>query len=194
MIDDQDTGPQDELSPAELKAFLALPRELAPPADLEERAVAMMRRAGHLPTPLTVGTSGRGDVRTRKAWWIVGAIAASLAIFASGMSAGYVKAMSDATTIAAASSRNAQEVADRVQRTGDRYIAALASLGQLRDTSDVEGRTRAKETALAVLGAAAQEIANLAPNDPLAAAVLRGLNERSRQSGTEAPSRRVIWY
>jgi len=90
--------------------------------------------------------------------------------------------------------RTAAEAGNQVQRTGDRYIAALASLGQLRDTSDVEGRNRAKETALSVLGAAAEEISHLAPDDPLAAAVLRGLNERSRNKGSEAPSRSVIWY
>ena len=40
----------------------------------------------------------------------------------------------------------------------------------------------------------AEEIAQLAPDDPLAAAVLRGLDERSRAKGSEAPSRSVIWY
>ena len=180
---------RDDLSPAERRAFDALPREIDLPPDMEDRAVAMMRRAGHLPTPLT---AHRGAVaRPHRKMWLVGAVAAALAIFASGIAVGQYVGMNKTATMVMA--RNASEAANQVQRTGDRYIAALASLGQLRDTSDVAGRDRAKETALAVLGAAAEEIAHLAPDDPLAAAVLRGLNERSRNK-SDAPSRSVIWY
>jgi hypothetical protein len=189
MTDPRDFNPQEELSAAEKRAFAALPREMDPPEGLEERAVAMLRRAGHLPTPITLASRRQKSTKT---WWVTGAVAAALAVFASGMALGQYVGMNKAERIVSA--RTAAEANNQVQRTGDRYIAALASLGQLRDTSDIAGRTRAKETALAVLGAAAEEIAQLAPDDPLAAAVLRGLDERSRAKGSEAPSRSVIWY
>lgn len=190
MTDPGDFASQEELSPAEKRAFAALPRETDLPADLEDRAVAMLRRAGHLPTPITVAS--RQVARSPRVIWMAGAAAAAIAVFASGMALGQHLGLTQAERIVTI--RTAAEANNQVQRTGDRYIAALASLGQLRDTSDVAGRTRAKETALAVLGAAAEEISHLAPDDPLAAAVLRGLNERSRTRGSDAPSRSVIWY
>jgi len=193
MIDDpRDQGPADDLSPGERRAFEALPRELEPRVELEERTVAMLRRAGHLPTPITV--SRRADGQAGRKAWIVGAIAASLAIFASGLAVGQYLGMRNATTIAILGAHNATEAADRVQRTGDRYVEALATLSRLPDTTDAAARAHARETAMAVLGAAAEEIAHLAPDDPLAAAVMRGLNERNRRQGPEAPSRSVIWY
>ncbi len=191
MTDPRDFGPEDELSAGERRAFDALPRELVPAAELEDRTVALLRRTGHLPTPITVA-SGQGARSPR--WWMAGAAAAAVAIFATGMAGGMYIGMHNAAIVANASARNAAEAADRVQRTGDRYVAALASLGRLADTSDVQGRARAREAALAVLGAAAEEIAHLAPDDPLAAAVMRGLNQRSREQRPEAPSRSVIWY
>lgn len=204
MTDERDFGPQDELSPAEQAAFDALPREQAPPAFLEDRAVAMLRRTGHLPTPLSVGKAGTQLITPSGSWqvgkvkravWMTGLAAAAITIFASGLAVGQYMGINKVGRIVGDENRTASQAAHNVRVTGDRYIAALASLGQLRDTSDVDGKARAKETALAVLGAAAQEIANLAPDDPLAAAVLRGLNERSRQSGSNASSSRsVIWY
>lgn len=190
MTEPRDFGPQDELTTGERRAFAALPRELAPPADLEERAVALLRRAGQLPTPITLA-SRRGS--QTKHWWIVGAVAASLALFASGLAVGQYVGMRQSLTFVT-NVRNASEANDRLARSGNNYVAALASFASLRDTTDMPGRERAKETAVRVLGAAAQEIANLAPDDPLAAAVLRGLNERARTKAPEAPSRSVIWY
>ncbi|HEY2806421.1 MAG TPA: hypothetical protein VGI92_11250 [Gemmatimonadales bacterium] len=193
MTDERDEAPQDELSPGERRAFEALPREADLPPELEERTVAMLRRAGHLPTPITV--SRRSGGQTGRTWWIAGAIAATLAVFASGIAIGQYLGMRNATVLAFVSAHNATEAADRVQRTGDRYVQALASLSNLPATTDIVARNKARETAMAVLGAAAEEIAHLAPDDPLAAAVMRGLNERSRRQGPEAPSSRsVIWY
>jgi hypothetical protein len=183
----------EELSPAERQAFDALPHEQSPSPSLEERTVALLRQKGHLPTPLQ--THRRADAQThRRSWLIAGAAAAAVAIFASGMALGQYLGMSKAVLVASMSAQSATEAAVHVQRTGDLYVAALASLGNLRDTSDVVGRERARQTALAILGAAAEQIAHLAPDDPLAAAVLRGLNQRSRNEGPVAPSRSVIWY
>jgi len=183
----------DELSSAERRAFEALPREQLPPTSLEERTVMLLRQKGHLPTPLQAHR--RTDAQAhRKNWFIAGAAAAAVAIFASGMALGQFLGMSKAVQVASMSAQTATEAAAHVRQSGDLYVAALASLGNLRDTTDIVGRERARETALAVLGAAAEQIAHLAPDDPLAAAVLRGLNQRSRNEGPVAPSRSVIWY
>ncbi|MEK7667239.1 MAG: hypothetical protein AAB409_01160, partial [Gemmatimonadota bacterium] len=78
--------------------------------------------------------------------------------------------------------------------TGSEYVAARSALLQGTDTTDAAARERATEAALAALSSAAQEVARLAPNDPLAAAVLRGLTER-RRAGQPSPSTRtVVWY
>jgi hypothetical protein len=188
------TGPEDELSPAEKRAFAALPRELEPNASLEERTVAMLRQHGQLPIPLV---SRRQDARTpRRYYWIAaGAMAAALALFASGIAVGQYIGMQQTVTLAQLSARSsATEAALHVRRAGDLYVAALASLNNLRDTTDVQGREQARKFALAALGAAAEEVAHIAPDDPLAAAVLRGLNQRTRDQQPPASSRTVVWY
>lgn len=183
----------DELSPGERRAFEALPRERMPKAELEERTVALLRQRGHLPTPIQLARRAGGH-SARKVWIAAGAAAAAVLVFTSGVAVGQYLGLRGAVAFAVANSQSATQVNDRVRRTGDLYVAALTSLGQLHDTSDVAGREQARQTALAVLGAAAEEIAHIAPDDPLAAAVLRGLNQRNRTQGPAAPSRSVIWY
>ena len=193
MHDDPEvTGPEGELSPAERRSFAALPRELTPPASLEERTVAMLRQHGQLPIPLQ--THRRADAQTRRTWWIAAAAAAVL-IFGSGFAVGQYTGLSGALNLAQITERSsAAQAAAHVRRAGDLYVAALASLGNLRDTTDVQGREQARQFAMAALGAAAEEVAHIAPDDPLAAAVLRGLSQRQRQQQPPAPSRSVVWY
>jgi hypothetical protein len=193
MFDD----PRDELSPAEQEAFDALPREQQPPPSLEERTVAMLRGHGHLATPIGAARPRRrsGLAIRWSAPWIAGAAAASLAIFASGVAVGqYVGTRNAALVIDANARGSAAELAGHVQRAGSLYVAALASLSQLPDSGSEAPRDSARIVALRVLGEAAQEIALLAPDDPLAVAVLRGLNQRSRDQYPTAPSRSVVWY
>ena len=190
MTDPRDFG-TDELSPAERRALAALAREEAPPSDLEERTVALLRRTGHLPTPITVAS--RHAAKSPSWKWIGLGVAAALMLFASGMAVGQYMGLQSASAIFT-SGRSAAEVADRLDRSGSKYIEALASLQQLPSTANAVDKQRARETALRVLGAAAEQISHLAPDDPLAAAVLRGLNERGRTKGPDAPSRSVIWY
>jgi hypothetical protein len=183
----------EELSDAERRAFAMLPRELDPPAGLEDRAVYLLRQRGHLPTPLE--SVRRSEPVRRPSWWVTIAAAAAIAVFFSGMAVGQYIGMHNAVSIATASARTATEATDRVRRTGDLYVAALASLSRLSDTTNAAERENARKAAMAALGAAAEQMAHLAPDDPLAAAVLRGLNQRNREPGSEAPSSRsVIWY
>ncbi|MDO8666810.1 MAG: hypothetical protein Q7J79_09380 [Gemmatimonadales bacterium] len=185
-----DDDPSDTLSPAEQQAFDALPREQMPPSSLEDRTVALLRAHGHLPTPITVARHLRW-----RGPWLVGAVAASLALFASGMALGqYLGTRNAVLLVAAGRNVSAAELAGHVERAGSNYVNALTLLAQLRDTSDVASRAKAREAALHVLGAAAEEIAHLAPNDPLAAAVLRGLDQRLREQRPAPPSRSVVWF
>jgi hypothetical protein len=185
-----DDDPPDELSPAERQAFDALPREQAPPPTLEERTVTLLRAHGHLPTPLTA-------VRRRR-WsgpWLVGAAAAGLALFASGVAVGQFLGTRNAVQLLSAGRIvSAAEVANHVERAGSNYVAALTLLAQLQDTTDVASRVKARQAALQVLGAAAEEIVQLAPDDPLAGAVLRGLDQRSQLQRPAPPSRSVMWF
>ena len=194
MFDEpRDIGPQDELSDAERRAFAALPRELAASAALEERTVMLLRQRGHLPIPLVPYM--RSQAGRRPSWWIAAAAAAAIAIFFTGMAVGQYLGMTSAERVANASARTAQEAAQRVQLTGDLYVAALASLSRLSDSASAPDRERARQAAMQALGAAAEQMAHIAPEDPLAAAVLRGLNQRNRTvTGSDAPSRSVIWY
>ncbi len=187
------TGPDEELSPGEKRAFAALPRELEPPASLEDRTALMLRQHGQLPIPLV---SRRQDARTPRTKWIAaGAIAAALAIFTSGIAVGQYLGMTGAVNLAQLTAQSsATQAAAHVRHAGDMYVAALASLNNLRDTTDVQGREQARKFALAALGAAAEEVAHIAPDDPLAAAVLRGLNQRTRVGGGVGVGVRRGWF
>jgi hypothetical protein len=185
--------PDDQLSSAERQAFAALPREQQPDETLEERVVALLRREGHLATPITAGQ--RHHARTPRVWWVSGAVAAALAVFASGVAVGQLLGTRSALRVMDANSRmSAAELAARVQRAGAIYVAALASLSHLPDTASPSAKDSAQDAAVKVLGQAAQEIALLMPDDPLAAAVLRGLNQRSREQDPTVPSLSVVWY
>ncbi len=184
------TDPNDELTPVERQAFEALPRQAEPRADLEDRTVALLQERGLLAIPLH-----RAGRRRWQPLWIVGAAAASVALFASGMVVGQVVGARSATLAAAVGLQTS--LAERtalVERTGTQYTQAVAALLQSRDTADATGRARATQTALDALGSAAQEVVRLAPDDPLAAAVLRGLTERRRASQPPAAQRTVVWY
>ena len=183
----------DDLTPAERHALEALPRERAPRAELEDRVVAALQRRGLLPIPLAVRT-GRRHVLP----WLVGAVAASLALFAGGVAAGqYLGARSGAAAALSgvqASRGTPAQVAAHAERIGTLYVEALAALNQLNDSTGGATRAKARQAALAALGAVAGEVAHLAPDDPLAAAVLRGLNERTQEQRPAPSTRSVVWF
>ena len=184
------TDPRDNLTPAERRAFEALPREVDPPRGLEDRTVAMLQSRGMLAVPLRpIGATPR---RWQPAW-LVGAAAASLALFASGMAVGQYLGARTATIAAAVGAGSMAQRAQNVERASNQYLEALASFSQWSDSADAGTRQRATQAALTSLTAAAREVARLAPDDPLAAAVLRGLAERS-STARPAPSRTVVWY
>ena len=182
----------DELTPVERRALDALPREREARADLEERVVGALRRRGLLPIPLALRPARRHLLP-----WAAG-VAAALALFAGGFAAGqYFGTRSGAAAALGgvqASQRTAVQVAAHAERAGALYVAALAALNQVNDSTDANTRAKARQAALAALGAAASEVAQLAPDDPLAAAVVRGLNDRTREQRPAPSTRSVVWF
>ena len=184
-----------ELSPAERRALEALPRERPPRAELEDRVVAALQRRGLLPIPLAHTAAG---AQRRLTPWLVGALAASLALFVGGFAVGqYVGSRSGAAAALSgvqASRGDVAEVAAHAERAGVMYVAALTALSRLSDTADAPTRATARQAAITALGGAASEVAHLAPDDPLAAAVLRGFNEREREQRPAPSTRSVVWF
>jgi len=181
----------DELSGAERRAFEALPRTAHPSASLEERTVALLRAHGQLPIPLERPV----PLWYRRRLWIGVGLAASLAMFATGMAVGqYTEARTMATVATATRDISAAQAAADIQRAGRQYVASLASLNQLPDSANPAARAQAERVALSMLGLAAEEVAHIAPDDPLAAAVLRGLDQRGKEQRPAPPSRTVIWF
>jgi hypothetical protein len=181
------------LSPAERRAFEHLPRESMPPRHLEDRVVAALRERGVLPTPITVARRGRGS---QMKLWIPVAAAAAVAVFMSGLAVGQMIGTNRTMDLALRvgdSHNTAVEAAARLQQAGSSYVAALAALSQTTDSTHPALRDSVRTVAIRVLGQAAEEMALIAPDDPLAAAVLRGMNQRQRTSDP-APSRSVVWY
>jgi len=181
----------DDLTPAERRALEALPRERAPRAELEDRVVGALRRRGLLPIPLGLRSGRRHLVP-----WL--AAAAALALFAGGFAAGqYLGTRSGAAAAISgveASRGSAAQVAAHAERAGALYVAALAALNQVNDSTDAATRAKARQAAITALGAAAGEVAQLAPDDPLAAAVVRGLNDRNREQRPAPSTRSVVWF
>lgn len=184
----------DDLSQAEERAFDALPREKSPPRHLEDRVVAALRERGTLPTPITVAR--RGTKSGAMKFWIPAAAAAALAVFASGFAFGHMSGTRSGVDLAVrvGSQVTASEAAARLERVGAQYIEALAALSERADSSNPAVRDSVRTVAIRVLGQAAEEMALIAPDDPLAAAVLRGMNQRNRGTQPAAPSRNVVWY
>jgi hypothetical protein len=183
---------RDDLGPAERRAFDALPRERAPRAELEGRVVAALRRRGLLPIPLAAAGPRRHLMP-----WLAGAVAASLALFAAGFASGqYFGTRSGAAAALSGvqAHASATEVAAHAERAGALYVAALAALNQVTDSTDPATRAKVRRAAMSALGAAATEVVQLAPDDPLAAAVLRGLDDRSREQRPAPSTRSVVWF
>lgn len=194
MTDDLDN---DSLSPAERRAFEQLPREAMPSRELEERVVAALRQRGVLPTPLSVAR-GRHERSSHPArFWVPVAAAAAVAVFMSGLAVGQMigtKSGVDLAVRVGGSHNNAVEAAARLQQAGSSYVQALASISQHADSVNPVVRDSVRSVAIRVLGEAAEEMALIAPDDPLAAAVLRGISQRQRTGDSAAPSRSVVWY
>jgi len=185
----------DDLTPEEREAFAALPRQRIPPATLEERVVGALRAEGLLSGAPKRTAATPGARRS----WVAAAVAAGLALFASGVAVGQWSAgghVADAVSAALDRGGDSEQAAMQVQEAGSEYVRAVAHLAELagRDT-DGELASGA-EAARVALHAAALELARLRPEDPTLRLVLAVLEERAGAAADSAagPARKTIWF
>ena len=180
-------GP-DDLTPEERSLFAALPREREPGRLLEERTVRALRERGALELP--------APRRRFPAAWIGGAVAASMALFTSGVAMGqWMGARSTERLVAQIQAENTRQAALMVQQTGTAYVHALGKLATLADTAQPAQAAQAREVAVRGLRAAAGELVRIAPDDPVASGILAGYDRaRATARPDSAAQRQVVWF
>jgi hypothetical protein len=177
----------DELPPALRHALQNLPRERQPGGLLEERTVRALRQSG------LVQPGGTRGARRVPASWLGGAVAASVALFASGVSVGqWMNARTTAEMMSAADARNERQAALLVQQTGTAYVQALSQLASLSDSAGAPAGSQGREVAAHMLRAAAGQVARIAPNDSVAGAVMARYPRPD--SASRAARRQVLWF
>lgn len=170
-----------------LEMIRNLPDSPPPSALLEERTVEELRGRGLLRRRRMIPTS-----------WLVGSMAASIALFATGVVVGqWMGTRTAVNAVAVAGS------AAHVQQTGTAYVQAMEAL--VNAANQANGQTQgqqqqsaqAREVALTALHAAANEVVRLAPNDPVAAKILQGIEQAKRQAQPReerGSQRQIVWF
>ena len=185
--------PSDELTPEEREAFAGLPRERIPSAALEERVVGALRSEGLLGAP---GAHVAIPARRPRAW-IAAAVAAGLALFASGVAVGQWNAgrgMAYAVSAAVDRTADPAQAATEVQEAGSEYVRAVAHLAELAGPDAGGDVASGTEAARVALHAAALELARLSPDDPTLRLVLAVLEERAGTAADSVAPRKTIWF
>lgn len=186
----------DELSPEEKAAFAALPREREPSRLLEERTVRALRDSG------VIRPNAKGAPRRLRfpAGWMVGAAAAAVALFFTGIETGRMLTERQTGRIVGevVQAKNTQQAAVAVQQTGSAYVTALSRFTSLADSASPAQTQQGREVAVQMLRAAAGELVRMAPDDPLAADILAALDRARAQQkparGDSAGKDRLVWF
>jgi hypothetical protein len=194
----------DRLTPEEKVAFQKLPRETEPSDLLEERVVRSLREGGFLARS---GSRPEAKGFWLRPWLMAGSIAASLALFVTGLVVGqWMGARNTTEAFLAVREQDASQLALRIQEAGSAYVAALAALGELKGSSmPGESEVRAdpgaagfeagQEVAMGALFGAASELARMAPGDADILRVIQILEDRkARDEGREEAATNVIWF
>ena len=177
----------DHLTPKERAAFEALPRERTPSRLLEQRTVKALRVRGVLQPKWHVSLPG----------WVAAGLAASVALFASGIAVGQLMASrSTQEMVLAMNAQSAMQVATAVQRTGSEYTAALERLVALSDSGEQgSDLAQGREVALTALWTAADQIVRIMPDDPIATRIVQAFEFMiESDSATAGEMRRVAWF
>ena len=184
---------EDELTPDLRNALRSLPRERDPGRLLEERTVRALRERG-----MIAREAGGGSIRRIPRAWLGGAVAAGIALFASGMAAGeWMGARAAGEAVQTARAESAPQAAMAVQQTGTAYVQAMARFAELSDSSAAPQAAQGREVAVRMLRAAADELLRIAPDDPLAAAVLATFQRAdSARAAAARPvdKQGVVWF
>lgn len=153
---------------------------------LEERLVGELRQRGLLMKRRTLPRALR---------W-AGAIAASLALFASGMLTGYRAGASSVDTFGVP--RADVSVAERarlVQRTASQHVAALAALGEVDANSASDALAQGREAAFMALFASALELAKIDPDNQAVQRVLDAFaGVAVEDESPPTPAAQLIWF
>jgi hypothetical protein len=155
---------------------------------LEERTVRELRKRGLLRRKRNISTP-----------WLMGSIAASLALFATGVVVGqYLGTRNTADLVANLRHTDTSTAAAQVQQTGTAYVHALETLNTVAHQNRGGAQdAQAREVALTALHEAANQMVRLAPNDPVVAKILQGLEQESKQNQqrTGKPAQRqIVWF
>jgi hypothetical protein len=178
----------EELPPEIRSALATLPREAEPGRLLEERTVRALREAGVIAAPAA-------RPRRFRAGWLGGAVAAGIALFVSGVAAGqWMGARESRALVEAVRAEDSRAATLAVQRTGSAYVQALARLAASGDSAGAAADPQGREVAAAMLRAAADELLRIAPDDPVAAAVLSAYQRDSVPASSAAGKQRVVWF
>jgi len=199
-----------ELTPEEEMAFQNLPREAHPSNFLEERIVRSLREEGVLRKGgdgVSLTSPQRQGIWFRP-WMAAAAVAASLALFTSGIFLGQtLGTRTTAQLFLAVREQDATQLAMTIQKAGSQYVAALAALSELRVSGSGSGGEegssgfsasdlqQGREVALGALYGAAYELARMSPDDGDVLRVLQILNERrDREGGYSPTARNLVWF
>jgi len=185
MMNDESTN----LTPRERAELEALPRERQPDRLLEERTVKILRSRGLL-------RNRRWSAEVRMPWLAAG-LAASVALFVSGVVVGqWLGSRTVAESMATVQQRTAMETAAAVQQAGSAYVTALVALAGLADSSGDGAVAQGREAALNALYAAAFELVQMAPSDPVAVAIREGLGQTrlARPQADRTAIQSVVWF
>lgn len=177
------------LTPRERAELEALSRERQPGRLLEERIVKTLRARGLLRNP-------RWIVPARIPWLAAG-LAASIALFVSGVVVGqWLGSRTVAESVVTAQQRTAMETAAAVQQAGSAYVTALVALAELADGSSNGALAQGREAALNALYAAAFELVQMAPSDPVAVTIREGLGQTrlARPQPDRTATQSVVWF
>lgn len=166
----------------ERAAFAALPRERLGSAELEDRVVRALAAQSLLrPRFATPEVTRRSRLLRR-----VGMIAAALIVFTAGATFGRLTTAGrePASALAASSHPDSASVALLVQRAGSEFVHTLERIPSATDSADAR-RAQEQEVARSTLRAAAQQVARVSPDDPLALLILERLQAESGQ---------LVWF
>jgi hypothetical protein len=182
---------EDDLTPDLRTELAALPRERDPGRLLEERTVRALRERGLIEAP-----AAGGRVRRIPRAWLGGAAAAGIALFASGLAVGqWMGTRATVQVVEAARAADTRQAAQVVQQTGSAYVQALSRFAELSDSASAGQTAEGREVAASILRAAADELVRIAPDDPLAGAVLAGFARAdSAQAARTGEEQRTVWF
>jgi hypothetical protein len=182
---------ENDMTPELRSQLAALPRESDPGRLLEERTVRALRERGLIEAPVA-----GGRVRRIPRAWLGGAVAAGIALFASGLATGqWMGARATAEVVQAARGQDARGAALVVQQTGSAYVQAMARFAELQDSVSAGQSAEGREVAARMLRAAADELVRIAPDDPLASAVLAAFQRAdSAQTARTGEKQGVVWF